>query len=52
VMLSETPPRIIENSFRNTSSELQIEVPEASVDVYKNSPGWSEYASRIVAVRR
>jgi len=48
VMLSETPPKVNETSFSRTSSELQIEVPKVSVNVYKNSPGWSEYASRIV----
>lgn len=43
-----TPPRIIKNSrvfgFVDSNSELEINVPTASLDEYKNHPDWSEYS--------
>jgi hypothetical protein len=36
--------------FLGTHSSLQIRVPAGSVTAYQTAPGWSEYASRIVAM--
>ena len=35
--------------FTSTASTLLIKVPSGSVETYKTSTGWSDYASRIVA---
>ena len=43
------PPRLGSSAFNNTSSNLQIKVPAASLNDYKTATGWSDYASQIVA---
>ena len=45
-----TPPTLGDDAFDGTSSSLVIYVPSASVDAYKASSGWSDYASRIQAI--
>ena len=45
-----TPPTLGGNVFNNTSSNLVIYVPSASVDTYKTASGWRNYASRIQAI--
>lgn len=45
-----TPPTLGDDAFDGTSSYLVIYVPSASVDAYKASSGWSDYASRIQAI--
>ena len=48
--LAETPPTLGENAFRNCADGLQILVPSASVEKYKQASGWSAYADKIVAI--
>jgi hypothetical protein len=38
-----TPPRLGLNVFQNTPRNMQIEVPEASVNAYRTAPGWSAF---------
>ena len=44
------PPTLGANAFDNTSSDLKIFVPAASVSAYKSSKNWSDYASNIVSI--
>ena len=44
-----TPPTLAGAAFSNTNN-CPIYVPAASVDTYKAASGWSDYASRIVAI--
>ncbi len=44
-----TPPTL--GSSAIPSYEITIEVPNASVDVYKSASGWSSYASKIVGYK-
>lgn len=46
--LATTPPTIGRNVF--SSSSLKIYVPAESVDIYKSSTGWSDYADKIEAI--
>ena len=48
--LSTTPPTANTNMFRNTSANLVIYVPSASVEAYKTAQNWSTYASQIQAI--
>ena len=43
-----TPPTGDPEMFSGCSTELQIYVPTASVDAYKNAYPWSDYADKIV----
>lgn len=43
------PPTLGNNAFVNTN-DCPIYVPSASVNTYKNTSGWSSYASRIQAI--
>lgn len=43
------PPTIGSRIFSGTSSGLIIYVPASYVNTYKNAPGWSTYADKIVA---
>jgi hypothetical protein len=45
-----TPPTLGPNAFDGTHATLRIYVPSASVDTYKTTPGWSNYASKIAAI--
>lgn len=44
---STTPPSLGANAFKQTSSDLQIYVPDESVDTYKTNIIWRSYASKI-----
>lgn len=44
---STTPPSLGANAFEQTSSDLQIYVPDESVDTYKTNIIWRSYASKI-----
>ena len=45
------PPQISENAFDGVNKDnFTIEVPEQSVEAYRNAPGWSEFR-RIAAYR-
>ena len=51
-----TPPELypeqytgIYNQFENNAPGRKIKVPAGSVNTYKTAPGWSDYASEIVA---
>jgi hypothetical protein len=41
------PPSLQYEVFNNTPSNLQIYVPDESVNAYKTTIGWSEYADKI-----
>ena len=45
-----TPPTLAANVFTNTSANLVIYVPSASVETYKTTSGWSTYATQIQAI--
>ena len=45
----ETPPTIVSNTFDNTNN-CPIYVPSASVETYKTTTNWSNYATRIQAI--
>ena len=47
---SATPPTLGDNAFWGISREAKIYVPQASVDIYKATVGWENYASKIVGV--
>lgn len=47
--LATTPPNCVYSPFSNTNN-CPIYVPAASVETYKASSGWSDYASRIFAI--
>lgn len=47
---STTPPTLGSNALGNTSSNLKIYVPSASVNTYKTASGWSTYANNIYAI--
>lgn len=47
--LATTPPNCVFSPFSNTN-DCPIYVPAASVETYKASSGWSDYASRIFAI--
>lgn len=50
-ILATTPPTIVNNSnIFSGWGNAPIYVPSASVNAYKNSSGWSQYASRIQAI--
>jgi hypothetical protein len=42
-----TPPTLGSDVFTSTSSDLQIYVPDESVNAYKAAANWSTYASKI-----
>jgi hypothetical protein len=44
-----TPPSLGNNAIPSTIAT--IEVPAQSVNVYKSASGWSDYASKIVAIQ-
>lgn len=44
-----TPPTLGTNVFYNIDNPFFIRVPAASLQAYKTAPGWSDYASSIVA---
>lgn len=45
---SMTPPSVGYSAFDKTVTGFQINVPEEAVSTYKNTKGWSDYASYIV----
>ena len=45
-----TPPTLGTNVFSDTSANLAIYVPAASVETYKAASRWSTYASKIQAI--
>ena len=45
-----TPPTLESNSLSGTNSNLIIYVPSESVDAYKNSTNWSNYANKILPI--
>lgn len=45
-----TPPTLGTSAFENTSPNLVIYVPAASLNAYKTANKWSDYASRIQAI--
>ena len=47
---ANSPPTIGYGAFTNTSSNLKIYVPAASVEAYKTSTNWSTYADKIQAI--
>lgn len=52
VLISEatTPPTCGTTPFANTNSTFVIYVPDASVDAYKETAGWSSFAARIKGI--
>ena len=48
---STTPPTLGYNALGNTSSNLKIYVPSASVDTYKAANRWSDFANKIYAIQ-
>lgn len=47
-MVSATPPTVGSGTFNAHNANLVIRVPEAAVNAYKTTSGWSPYASLIV----
>ncbi len=48
---AKTPPEVEESAFYGIAKDnFTVEVPEESVDAYRNAPGWSEF-KRIAAYR-
>ena len=47
VFYSTTPPKLGKNVFDNTNENFKIFVPSESVNTYKTSTNWSEYADKI-----
>lgn len=47
VIKASTPPTLVENAFRFTSSDMKIYVPAESVDLYKETEVWNLYADYI-----
>jgi hypothetical protein len=45
-----TPPTLGSNAFIGCHANLEIRVPAGSVAVYQVAAGWSDYASKIVAI--
>lgn len=45
------PPTLGEHAFDDIDQDFGINVPEESVDLYKNAEGWSTYASHIHAIQ-
>ena len=50
IVLNPTPPVLGSNEFNDTPNDLVIKVPCASIDLYKNSTNWSQYASKIESI--
>ena len=48
IINATTPPQLHSGAFDNTSPNLLIKVPAASLNAYKTATGWSDYASQIV----
>ena len=46
-----TPPTLGSSALSSTSENLVIYVPSGSVDTYKATSGWSDYASKIQAIQ-
>lgn len=49
-LLPTNPPSLGSGALNGTHANLQIYVPAESVDAYKAADGWSNYASKIVAI--
>ena len=49
-ILATTPPALGTDTFTNTNN-CPIYVPSGSVETYKATSGWSDYASRIQAIQ-
>lgn len=50
VIINSSVPAYCGNGvFANTSANLVIRVPAGSVNTYKNAPGWSVYADKIIS---
>ena len=49
IVNATTPPTLGAYAFENSVSGRLIKVPAASLQAYKTAPGWSDYASQIVA---
>lgn len=49
IINATTPPQLRSEAFDNTSPNLLIKVPAASLNAYQIATGWSDYASQIVA---
>lgn len=47
---ANSPPTLGYSAFGNTSSNLKIYVPSASVEAYKTATNWSTYADKIQAI--
>lgn len=47
---ADIPPTIGYGAFTQTSSNLKIYVPAASVEAYKTATNWSTYADKIQAI--
>lgn len=47
IIKSSIPPTLGENAFYGTSSDFLIYVPDESIELYKNSDGWSIYTDKI-----
>ena len=45
-----TPPRLLQDVFRNNASGRKIFVPSASLAAYQAASGWSDYAADIEAI--
>lgn len=46
VCLANEPPTLAETAFRDVDyTHCVVEVPEASVDAYRNAPGWNRFRS-------
>lgn len=49
--LSDVPPYLQSNAFRDVASDFTIYVPSTSVTAYMNATNWSAYASKIRAIQ-
>lgn len=50
-IMASNPPSLFSDSFSNTNNNFVIYVPAESVDTYKTTTYWSDYASRIQPIQ-
>jgi hypothetical protein len=50
VVYAEDPPTLGASAFNNTHTDLQIQVPAASVAAYQAAANWTAFSDRIMAI--
>ena len=50
ICLPVTPPSLYSDTFSSAKATMKIKVPAGSVAAYKAKQGWSNYATKIVAI--